>query len=93
MKKYLLSLFAIALAIGFSAFTTNSKTLFNYGILSTGSDGGGTFYNVEAFGTTRTSCATQTGTDCSFDYTSSGQTKIYTSDVNISNLQTDKVYQ
>jgi len=91
MKKYLFGIFAIVLAIGFSAFTKpmHSKQVVTYGITSSDA----TYWYVEQFDFQNKECASSTGDKCSFDYPTSGQTQILKTDGNISNLDNNVRYQ
>lgn len=87
-------LLVAATAVSVSAFTNAKSGAIHAGILSTGSDAGGTFYNVEAFGTTRNECVEQMDAACSFDFDGTSlPAKVYQSDSRISNLLNDNVYQ
>lgn len=94
MKKVMFSLLVAATAVSMSAFTNAKSGAIHAGILSSGSDAGGAYYNVEAFGTTRSECAEMSNTDCSFQFNGSAlPAKVYKSDSRISNLESDQVYQ
>lgn len=97
MRKIMFGLLVAVTAAGASAFTNapSKRAGIQAGVLSVGSDAGGTYYNVEHWGTTRSSCEETSPSDvCSFDFNNASlPSKIYSSDPRINNMVTGATYQ